>query len=333
MVRVAILGAGRIAHVHTKAVGEAGGSVVAVYDIITEVAEKLAARHGSDVASSVDALLARADVDAVIIAAPTDMHVDYIVRSAEAGKAVMCEKPLALNTAEAQHCIDRVGHLPLTIQIGFNRRFDPSHHSLQQALVSGEIGALEQLVITSRDPGPPPAEYIARSGGLFKDMTIHDFDMARWLLQEPVASVYAQGHCLVDPEIGAVGDIDTATVVMRTVSGKQCTILNSRRAVYGYDQRIEAHGEKGMLLSDNHREHSLLHFRKESAGAPAPLQNFFLDRYADSYRLELVEFLNAVKAGRPASVTLQDGLEALRLAEAAQRSLQLDQPVRIESAP
>lgn len=327
MIGVAILGAGRISHVHAKAVGEVGARLVAVYDVVHAAAEKLAARFGGSVALDVDAVLARPDVDAVIIATPTDTHVDYIVRCAEAGKAVLCEKPLAADVAEAQRCIDRVGHLQQVIQIGFNRRFDPSHRALQRALAAGEIGALEQLIITSRDPAPPPADYLARSGGLFQDMTIHDFDMARWLLQEPVISVYAQGSCLVDPAIAALGDIDTATVMLRTISGKQCTILNSRRAVYGYDQRIEAHGEKGMLISGNHFENSLLRFSQTSAGAPTPLQHFFLDRYADSYRLELADFLDAVQAGRPASVGLQDGLEALRLAEAAHRSLTLGQPV------
>lgn len=329
MIGVAILGAGRISHVHARAVGEVGARLVAVYDVVTTAAEKLAAHFGGSVEQSVEGVLARSDVDAVIIATPTDTHVDYIIRCAEAGKAVLCEKPLAASVAEAQRCIDQVGHLRQVIQIGFNRRFDPSHHALQRALAAGEIGALEQLIITSRDPSPPPAEYLARSGGLFQDMTIHDFDMARWLLQEPVTSLYAQGSCLVDPAIGALGDIDTATVMLRTASGKQCTILNSRRAVYGYDQRIEAHGEKGMLLSGNHYETSLLRFTSTSAGAPTPLQHFFLDRYADSYRLELADFLDAVEAGRPASVSLQDGLEALRLAEAAQRSLALEQPVTL----
>ena len=329
MIGVAILGAGRISHVHARAVGEVGARLVAVYDVVTAAAEKLAARFGGSVEQSVEAILARSEVDAVIIATPTDTHVDYIIRCAEAGKAVLCEKPLAASVAEAQRCIDQVGHLRQVIQIGFNRRFDPSHHALQRALAAGEIGALEQLIITSRDPSPPPAEYLARSGGLFQDMTIHDFDMARWLLQEPVTSLYAQGSCLVDPAIGALGDIDTATVVLRTASGKQCTILNSRRAVYGYDQRIEAHGEKGMLLSGNHYETSLLRFTHTSAGAPTALQHFFLDRYADSYRLELADFLDAVETGCPASVSLQDGLEALRLAEAAQRSLALGQPVTL----
>ena len=289
----------------------------------------MAALYGGAVESSVDDILARPDVDAVIIATPTDTHVDYIMRCARAGKAVLCEKPLALTTQAAQECLEQVGHLPLTIQIGFNRRFDPSHRALQQALAAGEIGALEQLTLTSRDPSPPPADYLARSGGLFKDMTIHDLDMARWLLGEEPATIYAQGACLVDPAIGELGDIDTATVMMVTASGKQCTILNSRRAVYGYDQRIEAHGAQGMLISGNHHEHSLHRFRADSAGAPGPLQNFFLDRYAASYQLEIADFLSAVQAGRSASVDLHDGLAALRLAELAQESLETGRPVRV----
>lgn len=329
MTGVAILGAGKIAQVHAKSIGAAGGRLVAVYDVFADAARKLAAAYGAAAEPSVEAVLARADVDAVLVATPTDTHVDYIVRCAEAGKPVLCEKPLALNTADARRCIERVGHLPLTMQIGFNRRFDPSHHALQEALAAGEIGPLEQLLITSRDPAPPPMDYIPRSGGLFKDMTIHDFDMSRWLLQEPVTWVYAQGQCLVDPEIGRLGDIDTATVMMRTAGGRQCTILNSRRAVYGYDQRIEAHGAAGMLISSNHYESSLLRFRADTSGAPTPLRNFYLDRYADSYRLEIANFLDSVRARRSAAVTLQDGLEALRLAEAAQRSMELNQPVSL----
>lgn len=327
MIKVAILGAGRIAHVHAKAIGAAGAKFVAVYDLFAEAAQKLAALYGAQVEGSVDAILARPDVDAVIIATPTDTHVDFIVRCAQAGKAVLCEKPLALTSAEAQRCIDQIGHLPLTIQIGFNRRFDPSHRALQQALTGGDVGELEQLTITSRDPGPPPAEYLRHSGGLFKDMTIHDLDMARWLLPEPPVMIFAQGDVLVDPEIGKLGDIDTATIFLRTASGRQCTILNSRRAVYGYDQRIEVHGAAGMLISGNHHENSLLRFEAKNAGSPGPLQNFFLDRYADSYRLEIADFLDAVKTGRPASVTLQDGLDALILAEAAQRSVESGLPV------
>ncbi len=329
MIKVAILGAGRIAHVHAKAVGAAGAKFVAVYDLFAQAAQKLAAIHGADAEPSVEAILARADVDAVIIATPTDTHVEFIVRCAQAGKAVLCEKPLALTAAEAQRCIDQIGHLPLTIQIGFNRRFDPSHRALQQALAGGDVGELEQLTITSRDPGPPPAEYLRHSGGLFKDMTIHDLDMARWLLPEPPISIYAQGDCLVNPEIGKLGDIDTATLFLRTAGGHQCTILNSRRAVYGYDQRIEVHAAAGMLISGNHHENSLLRYGAKNAGAPGPLQNFFLDRYADSYRLEIADFLDAVKAGRPASVTLQDGLDALLLAEAAQRSVETGLPVAL----
>lgn len=329
MIKFAILGAGRIAHVHARAINSVDATLTAVYDVIPAAAQAVAARYGGSVAASVDDVLGRDDVDAVIIATPTDTHVEYIIRSAQAGKAILCEKPLALSTDEARRCIEQVGHLPLTVQLGFNRRFDPSHRALQAALAAGEIGALEQLTITSRDPGPPPAEYLRRSGGIFKDMTIHDLDMARWLLGEEPATIYAQGACLVDPAIGELGDIDTATVVMTTASGKQCTILNSRRAVYGYDQRIEAHGSTGMLISGNHYETSLLRFGAKSAGAPEPLQNFFLDRYAASYQAELADFIAAVKAGRPGSPGLTDGLEALHLAELAQASLESGSPVGV----
>jgi myo-inositol 2-dehydrogenase/D-chiro-inositol 1-dehydrogenase len=329
MTGFAILGAGRIAQVHARTISSAEANLVAVYDVIPAAAQALTAHFGGVAAQSVDAILGRDDVDAVIICTPTDTHVEFIVRSVTAGKAVLCEKPLAPSTQEAQRCIDQVGHLPQIVQLGFNRRFDPSHRALQQALAAGEIGTLEQLTITSRDPAPPPADYIRRSGGLFKDMTIHDLDMARWLLGEEPSMIFAQGGCLVDDEIGALGDIDTATVVMTTPSGKQCTILNSRRAVYGYDQRIEAHGAQGMLISGNHHETSLLRYGTSTAGAPAVLQNFFLDRYMDSYRAELADFLAAVEGKQAVSVGLFDGIEALRLAEAAQQSLVSNQPVSL----
>ena len=253
MIGIALMGAGRMARVHAKAIGAAGGKLVTVYDVVEPAAKSLASDTNASVARSVDEALQHPDVNAVLVVTSSDTHVDLILRAVKAGKAVMCEKPLAPNLPDAQRCIDVLGDQASKVLLAFNRRFDPGHAALKKAIDEGEIGNLEQLTITSRDPAPPPLDYIPKSGGLFRDMMIHDFDMARWMLGEEPVSIHSSGSCLVDPEIGKLGDIDTACVTMVTASGKQAVILNSRRAVYGYDQRIEAFGSTGMVISDNPR--------------------------------------------------------------------------------
>jgi myo-inositol 2-dehydrogenase/D-chiro-inositol 1-dehydrogenase len=320
-----------MARVHAKAIGAAGGKLVTVYDVVESAAKSLASDANASVARSIDEALEHPDVNAVLVVTSSDTHVDLILRAVKAGKAVMCEKPLAPNLPDAQRCIDILGDQANKVLLAFNRRFDHGHAALKKAVDGGEIGSLEQLTITSRDPAPPPLDYIPKSGGLFRDMMIHDFDMARWILGEEPVSISSSGSCLVDPEIGKLGDIDTACVTLVTQSGKQAVILNSRRAVYGYDQRIEAFGSAGMVISDNPRASSTIRYSGTSFGAPDRIFTFYMDRYGASYRTEIETFLGCVAAGTPLPVNAFDGLRAVYLAEAAGASLRLARTVELKN--
>ena len=331
MIGIALLGAGRMVRVHARAITAAGAKLVTVFDVVEAAAASLAAETGALAARSVEEALGHPEVDAVIVVTSSDTHVDCILQAVDAGRAVMCEKPLAPSLSDAQRCIDVLGSRAGGVLIAFNRRFDPGHSALKEALDDGEIGQVEQLTITSRDPNPPPLEYIPKSGGLFRDMMIHDFDMARWLLGEEPVTIYSRGSCLVDPQIGSLGDIDTACVVMTTSSGKQAVILNSRRAAYGYDQRIEAFGSAGMLISDNPRTTNLERYSSGNFGAPDRIPTFYMDRYADSYRIEIETFLRSAAEGKPPPVNALDGLRAAYLAEAAAASLRLGKAIEIKS--
>jgi len=264
----------------------------------------------------------------VAIASSTDTHADLIEAAARADKAVFCEKPIDLDSARAKACLEVVAACGTPLAIGVNRRYDPNFLALRQALREGRIGKVEMVSITSHDPAPPPVEYVTRSGGLFRDCSIHDLDMACWLLDEDPVEVFATGSCLVDPEIGKAGDIDTAITILKTGSGMLCQISNSRRATYGYDQRIEVLGSGGMLRAGNPRPTTLEQadasgFRRDS------LMPFFMERYAEAYRLELDAFIVAVEKGEAPAPTGEDGLRALVLADAAARSLDSGQPVRL----
>ncbi|MBO9479380.1 inositol 2-dehydrogenase [Shimia sp. R11_0] len=319
--RIAILGAGRIGQVHARAVGgNPQAKLVAVMDLYDAAAQALAEGYGAEV-RSIDAIEAASDVEAVIICTPTDTHADLIERFAKTGKAIFCEKPVDLSAARVRACLETVSETDAKLMIGFNRRFDPHFGALKAAIDSGEIGDVEQVTITSRDPGLPPHEYIGVSGGIFRDMTIHDFDMARFLLGEEIVQVYATASALVDPSIRELGDYDTATVVLTTASGKQATILNSRRATYGYDQRIEVHGSKGMVQAENQRPVSIEVATADGYTRP-PLHDFFMTRYIDAYAAELNAFISALNSGEPMSPDGRDGLDALRLADAALQSVE-----------
>ncbi|MDA9865359.1 inositol 2-dehydrogenase, partial [bacterium] len=269
---------------------------------------------------SINEIASSADIDAVIICTPTDMHADQIEQFARAGKAIFCEKPIDLNVERVKSCLAVVADAKATLMIGFNRRFDADFQALRAAIDAGQIGTVEMVNITSRDPGPPPVDYIARSGGIFRDMTIHDFDIARWMLGEEVESVLAQASVLVDPAIGKAGDFDSVNVVLKTASGKQCVITNSRRAAYGYDQRIEVLGSKGMAAAQNVHE-SRIEVATADGYTRPPLLNFFMSRYAQAYAAEIAAFVEAVNNGTTPPTTGQDGLMALVLAEAANRSV------------
>jgi myo-inositol 2-dehydrogenase/D-chiro-inositol 1-dehydrogenase len=325
MAAIAIFGAGRIGKIHARnAATQPGLTLKYVVDPAAEAAEALAAEVGAAVAG-VDQALADPDVAGVVIASATDTHLDYCLRVAGAGKAIFCEKPIDLDLARARAAAPALAGARLLL--GFNRRFDPHFQALKARLDSGAMGKLETLNITSHDPAPPPIAYIKVSGGLFRDMAIHDFDTARWLLGEPPIEVFAAASCLVDPAIAEAGDVDTARILLRTASGKLCLISNSRRSGYGYDQRIEAFGSAGMARAGNVLE-STVETWTEAGAAADRLQNFFLDRYAAAYRQEMAHFAD-VLAGATPSVGLDEGLAALALAEAAGESVRTGMPVRL----
>jgi myo-inositol 2-dehydrogenase/D-chiro-inositol 1-dehydrogenase len=326
--RFGIIGAGRIGKIHAANVAARKDSEVRlVADADPAAAKALADATGARV-DGIDAILASNEVDAVAICAPTDMHADLIERAVRAKKAVFCEKPVDLDARRVRACLDTVVAAGGTVMVGFNRRFDPNFATLQKRIADGAIGALEMVSITSRDPGPPPLSYIARSGGLFRDMMIHDFDMARFLLGEEPISVSAMGASLVDKAIGEAGDVDTAVVIMQTKSGKVAQISNSRRAAYGYDQRIEAHGAKGMLRADNVRE-STVEFAGAQGFVGDKALNFFLERYVVAYRDELDAFVRAVTAGVAPRPSGEDGWRANLLADAAHESWRSGQRVAL----
>ncbi|WP_299983900.1 inositol 2-dehydrogenase [uncultured Ruegeria sp.] len=320
MLNIGLLGCGRIGQVHARSIGQINGArVTAVADAFAEPAQMLADKTGANVLPAED-LIESTDVDAVVIGTPTDTHYDLIHQAANAGKAIFCEKPVDMSADRIRDCIKVVEATGVPFMTAFNRRFDPSFANVQSRITNGEIGAVEIVTILSRDPSPPPISYIKSSGGLFRDMMIHDLDMARFLLGEEPVSVYAVGSSLVDPEIGKAGDVDTAAVTLTTASGKICQISNSRRASYGYDQRIEVHGEKGLLRAENMLENTVeiatpLGFRK------APAQHFFLERYESAYRAEMAHFITAMSGSEPLSPGIIDGLRAQILADAADTSL------------
>jgi len=327
-VNFAILGAGRIGQVHARAVASTpGAQLVAIADPVVTAAQSLQAIYGCEI-RSIDAILAASDVNAVVICTPTDTHADLIERFCTAGKAVFCEKPVDLSLARVADCLKVVAATKGTLMVGFNRRFDPDFMAVKAAIDAGRIGDVEMITITSRDPGAPPAEYIKRSGGMFRDMTIHDFDMARWLLGEEVETVLAAASVLTDKEIGALGDFDSANVILRTANGKQAIITNSRRAAYGYDQRIEVLGSKGMLAAQNQSENRIT-FADADGFHDAPLLNFFMTRYIAAYANEIASFIASVEGGTPTATTGHDGLMALVLAEAALKSVAEGRAVRL----
>lgn len=314
---VALIGAGRIGKIHAANIAaEPRLRLARVVDPFAAAAAELAGAYGAAV-STLDAALADPEIRGVVVASSTDTHLDYSLRAARAGKAVFCEKPIDQDLAKAEAAEADFTAAPGTVFLAFNRRFDPSFAALKSRLP--EVGALETLHIISHDPAPPPVDYIKVSGGMFKDMVIHDFDMARWLLGDEPVQVFATASVLVDPAIGAAGDADTAKTILRTASGKLCMISSSRRSGYGYDQRIEAYGSGGMIRAQNRLETTVERWAEAGAAADR-FQNFFLDRYAEAYRAEAAHFADVIDGAAPA-VTVADGVRALALAEAAARSV------------
>ncbi|WP_428394673.1 inositol 2-dehydrogenase [Lichenicoccus sp.] len=330
MIGIAVLGAGRIGKVHARNVANARGCrLLGIADPFGTAAQDLAALHGCRADRDSVALIRHEEVDAVIIGTPTDTHVALMLEAARAGRAVLCEKPIDLDTGRATEAAAELARLGARVMVAFNRRFDPAVIALRQAIDAGEIGDVRQVVITSRDPEPASLDYLRTSGGIFRDMTIHDFDLARFLLGEEPVEVSAIASCLVDQRIEAIGDSDSVMVNLRTASGRQCHINNSRQAVYGYDQRLEISGSKGMLLNDHVRATTVRRFTRERTEAHEPLLNFFIERYEQAYRRELDAFIEAIETQNAMPVTLADGVQALRLADAATESARTGRMVRI----
>ncbi|MEV7392695.1 inositol 2-dehydrogenase [Streptomyces sp. NPDC091215] len=319
--RIALIGCGRIGRVHAESVAlHPKAELVRVCDAVEMAAREVAERFGATPGSDVDAVLADPSVDAVVIASPTPTHVDLLARAVEAGKAVMCEKPIDLDLARVDECRARIGDGTSRVMVGFNRRFDPSFRAVRERVAAGEVGRLEQLIIVSRDPAPSPADYLANSGGLFRDMTIHDFDMARFFLGE-VVEVSAMGSNLVADYIAELGDIDGAVVTLRGADGTLAHITNSRRCTFGYDQRLEAFGSLGMLAVDNLRPDGVRSYGAQGTEAASTYLDFFLDRYTPAYRAELDHFIEAITNGVAPEPGFDDGRAALALADAAEESL------------
>jgi len=319
MTDVALFGAGRIGKIHGgNVVRQPGVRLKYVVDVNAEAAQSLAQTLGATV-TGVASAMGDPSVRAVVIASSTDTHADLIMRAAAAGKAIFCEKPVDLDLARARQCADAVGRAGVTCLIGFNRRYDPTFAALKQRLDAGEIGRPEMLIQTSRDPGAPPVEYIKVSGGIFKDMLIHDFDIFRWILADEAATVYATGSCLVDPAIERAGDVDSTAVTIRTRRGLLAQINTTRRAVYGYDQRFEVLGSKGMLQAGNHRPTEVSAATTTAVSIDKP-EHFFLERYRAAYQMEMAHFVDAITNGKPVRTTIEDGIKALELADAATTS-------------
>ena len=326
MLKIGLLGAGRIAGVHATAISShAESTLVAVSDYFPENAEKLAAEYGAT-AKTTEAIIADPDIDAILIATSTDTHSDLIEAGTQAGKAVLCEKPVDLSLDRAKACQAAVAATGQPVMIGFNRRFDPNFATVKASLEAGEIGKPELLSITSFDPAPPPVEYIKVSGGLFRDMMIHDFDMANFIMGQTPVSVSAVGSCIVDEEIGQAGDVDTAVVTLTYADGQIAVIKNSRRAVYGYDQRVEVLGSDGLLQAENMLESTVVKSTTQGVTSAKPTY-FFLERYMPAYAAEWSAFVAAINGGGAVPVSLDDGVAALAMAEAATRSAKEKAPV------
>ena len=319
MLRIGLIGAGRIAHVHARSVSsnpEATLSIVA--DVVLDAAQSLADTYGARATQDIDSVFTDNQVDAVIICSPTPLHVDHIVKAAQAGKPALCEKPVAMDSAAVDELRQRLEGLDPLVMMGFNRRFDPSFHAIHDMVENGEIGALEQVTIISRDPAAPPKSYIAVSGGIFKDMTIHDFDTARFFLGD-ITEISAVGMNM-DPELADTGDFDGAVVTLVNAAGTVATITNSRHCAPGYDQRLEAFGSGGVLNADNVRPTTVRLSDAHHTDAQDPYLDFFLTRYEQAYTHELNEFIAAIQEGRSPSPSIEDGAKALRLAEAAEQA-------------
>jgi myo-inositol 2-dehydrogenase / D-chiro-inositol 1-dehydrogenase len=329
--RVGVLGTGRIGRNHAEIVSQQvpGATVAVLYDAAESSSRVLGRRLGVPTAGSAGEVIEAADVDAVAICTPTGLHAEQVIAAARAGKAIFCEKPVSLELAEVDRALAAVVEAGVPFQVGFNQRFDPGHAAVAAAVADGRVGAPHLVRITSRDPQPPPPDYARGSGGIFLDMTIHDFDMARHVVGSEVVEVYATGSVLVEPALAEIGDLDTVAVTLVHENGCITTIDGSRRAVYGYDQRVEVFGSEGLAASENQHAHAAV-VRDADGFHGATLTYPFLDRYAASYVAEWVEFVTAVREDRAPAVGVADARAPLVIGLAAWRSVREHRPVRLE---
>lgn len=329
--KLGVIGTGRIGKVHiaTLVQNVPQAEVIAVADINLKEAAEVCRGYGiSAVYSNYQDVINHPDVEALVICSPTDTHAKYIIEAAGAGKDIFCEKPVDLSLEVIQGALDAVEKAGVKLMVGFNRRFDPNFIKLKQMVTEGKIGDPHILKITSRDPAPPPAEYSAVSGGMFLDMTIHDFDMARYMVGSEVTEVYTKAAVLVDPEIGKAGDVDTAVITLTFENGAIGVIDNSRKAVYGYDQRVEVFGSNGMVCADNNYPENHRYFANDGVHGSLPL-NFFMDRYLEAYANEMKIFCDAVINNLPLPVSGDDGLKSVAIAIAAKKSWLEQKPVKM----
>lgn len=331
MINFALIGAGRIGKMHAEIINaNSDANLKFIYDVNSQLANEVANMSNAEVANTPEDAINSSEIDAVLIASATPTHIQFIKMSANAGKAVFCEKPIDLDISKVNQCKNELKDIKTPIQIGFNRRFDLSHSKVQEARAKKEIGELEMIVITSRDPAAPGLDYLNAAGGFFRDTTIHDFDLSRFILgNDPIVEVSAFGENLFDQNVRIAKDFDTAMFILKSKSGVLIHINNSRRAVYGYDQRVEVFGSQGMVISNNQTTNSVERFTNTSTSSKDLIHFFFIERYQQAYRDQFKSFIECMKMNITPKVTFEDGRKALIIANAAYESFENKQTVEI----
>jgi len=332
MLNFLLLGAGRIGKMHANIIHDhPKANLKYVYDLNKKSSSIISQKYKCNSTNNPYEIINSPEIDAVVIASSTPTHIEFINKSVKAGKAIFCEKPIDLNIRKVNRCWDKIKNSNVPIQIGFNRRYDPGHNEVQKSLIAGKIGKLEMIVITSRDPFPPPMSYLKSSGGIFRDCSIHDFDLARFILKnDPIVEVYANASRNVSKDFVKVNDYDTTMCILKSKKGVLIHINNSRRAIYGYDQRLEVFGSKGMLISNNIPKNNVESFNEKYSFSKNKIHNFFLERYHDSYRLQFDDFIKSVLNNAKPKVSFDDGKKALIIADCATQSVKRNKIIKIK---
>tara|TARA_Y100000590_G_scaffold106025_1_gene120736 strand:- start:59 stop:1063 length:1005 start_codon:yes stop_codon:yes gene_type:complete len=331
MINIALFGLGRIGYMHAQNLAKHGNfNLKYVYDIDKNLAKKVARKLQSHSIDKPSIAFKDKKIEAIFIASATSTHIKFILEAVKNKKAVFCEKPLDLSIKKINKCKKKISKLNSKIQLGFNRRYDPGHNSLKKELLKGKIGKLEKIIITSRDPAPPSLNYLKQSGGIFRDMMIHDFDLVRfYLAKDEVKSVFASASNILNKKFNKIKDFELASCLMSSKNGVQCIITNSRHCSFGYDQRVELFGSKGMLLSGNKKKSETELYTKKNTSQKKPLLNFFIDRYKDAYRLQLNSLFRMIKKKEKPLSNFEDGRRALILANAAYESLKKNKNIKV----